>query len=372
MVTKAKATDDEAHMGQALALANRGHGQTSPNPLVGALVVTERGVVVGSGYHERAGTAHAEVKALEAAEAGSEHGARGATLYCTLEPCSHVGRTGPCVHRIVDAGVRRVVVGSVDPNPQVNGRGIAYLREHGIQVDVGVRGAAAARLNEAFHTWITRGRPFVTMKIATSLDGCIAAEAGSRTRLTSDEADAAVDRLRAEVDAVAVGSTTVLVDDPHLTARSAERTRPLTRVVFDRRLRVSSGAALFDTLDVGPIVILTTEAMAAEQPEGVEHIRAAGGQVELLPSGAIRDAMTRLGELEVVSLLLEGGATVHRAAWEAAVVDRVQRYVAPVTVGSRGIPWLGDDVVTLVHLRDARVRGYGPDVCLEGYVQRTD
>ena len=370
MVATAKSTPDEAFMDQALTLADRGRGNTSPNPMVGAVVVAGEDAVVGSGYHERAGMAHAEVKALDEAEE-ADQGARDATLYCTLEPCSHVGRTGPCVQRIVEAGVRRVVVGMVDPNPQVSGRGIAYLRDHGVQVDVGVRRAAVSRQNEAFIVWVTRGRPFVTMKIATSLDGCIAEAAGVRTRLTSEEANAAVDQLRAEVDAVAVGSTTVLVDDPHLTVRSARRMRPLTRVVFDRRLRVSPSAALFATLEVGPVVIVTTEASAVERSEAVAQLRGIGARVEPLRSGSIRDAMTRLGALEITSLLLEGGATIHRAAWEADVVDRVQRYVAPITLGTDGVAWLGDDI-SMAKLYDSRVHSYGLDVLFEGYVQRTD
>ena len=370
MVITAKSSPDEFYMDQALGLAERGRGLTSPNPMVGAVVVADRGAVVGIGYHERAGTAHAEVKALDAAQA-SPHGARDTTLYCTLEPCSHIGRTGPCAHRIVEAGVKRVVVGMVDPDPRVSGQGIAYLRDHGVQVDVGVRRVAAARLNEAFLAWITRGRPFVTMKIATSLDGCISAATRIRTRLTSDEADAAVDRLRAEVDAVAVGSSTVLVDDPHLTPRTASRTRPLTRVVLDRQLRVSSAAALFDTLETGPIVIMTTEAAAAEKSDAVARLVSAGAQVERMRSGAIRDAMMHLGKLEITSLLLEGGVTVHRAAWEAGVVDRVQRYVAPVTLGADGLPWLREEI-SMARLRDSRVHGYGQDVLFEGYVQRVD
>ena len=371
MVATAKSTPDEAFMDQALTLADRGRGRTSPNPMVGAVVVTGEGAVVGTGYHERAGMAHAEVRALDEAEAQADQGARDATLYCTLEPCSHVGRTGPCVHRIVEVGVRRVVVGMVDPNPQVSGRGIAYLRDHGVQVDVGVRWVAVSRQNEAFLAWVTRGRPFVTMKIATSLDGYIAEAAGVRTRLTSAEADAAVDSLRAEVDAVAVGSTTVLVDDPQLTVRSARRMRPLTRVVFDRRLRVSPSAALFGTLEVGPVVIVTTEASAVERSEVVAQLRGIGAQVEPLRSGSIRNAMTRLGTLEITSLLLEGGATIHRAAWEADVVDRVQRYVVPITLGTDGVAWLGDDI-SMVKLYDSRVHSYGPDVLFEGYVQRAD
>ena len=364
-------TTDERFMDQALALAELGRGQTSPNPMVGAVVVSNGGVILGSGYHERAGMPHAEVRALNAAEAQIQNGAFAATLYCTLEPCFHFGRTKPCVHRIVEAGLRRVVVGLVDPNPMVNGKGIKYLREHGVEVDVGVRRVAAARLNEAFLTWIKRGRPFVTMKIATSLDGRIAGAVGVRTQLTSTEANKAVDELRTEVDAVAVGSTTVLVDDPSLTTRSMRRTRPLTRIVFDRRLRVSPAATLFATKQVGLVVIMTTQAMVAEKREAAERLREAGAQVEGLTLGTINEAMTRLGDLGVVSVLLEGGVTIHRAAWNEKVVDRVQQYVAPVTLGPVGVSWLGEEI-SMVQLHDYRVCNYGPDMFSEGYVQRVD
>ena len=367
MVTATRDMNDDAYMDQALTLAERGRGQTSPNPLVGALLVSEAGVVVGTGFHERAGMAHAEVRAL--GEAGVR--AHDATLYCTLEPCSHVGRTGPCVLRIVEAGVRRVVIGIVDPNPRVSGTGIAYLREHGLQVDVGVRGVAAARLNEEFLTWVSRDRPFVTMKIATSLDGGVAAESGVRTPLTSEEANAAVHQLRSEVDAVAVGSNTILVDDPLLTARKATRTRPLMRVVFDRRMRTPPTAALLSTLEAGPVVVITTERAIAEKPKVAARLRAAGARLEPLEVGDIAEAMRRLAKLEITSLLLEGGTMVHRAAWSAGVVDRVQRYVAPVTLGPTRVSWLDDDM-SMSGLRDVRVKAFGPDVLIEGYVQRVD
>jgi len=370
MIDRGKSTFDEVCMNQAISLAIRGRGQTSPNPMVGAVVVSKEGRVVGTGYHERAGAAHAEIKALDAAKA-SQDDLRDATLYCTLEPCSHFGRTGPCVNLIVDAGIGRVVIGMLDPNPKVNGKGIAYLRDHGVKVDVGICLEAATRLNEVFLSWITRGRPFVTMKIATSLDGRIASAPGVRTRLTSDEANTAVDLLRAEVDAIAVGSTTVLVDNPLLTLRSLSRSRPLTRVVFDRRLRVSPDAAIFGTLKVGPIVIVTTENAAAEKREVVSRLLAAGAKLESLNSGSIREAMVRLGELEITSLLLEGGVTVHRAAWQADVVDRVQRYVSPVNLGNAGVPWISDEVL-MARLCDHHVHSYGRDVLFEGYVQRVD
>src|SRR3954452_12807866 len=232
------AAADLRWMHRALEHARRGLGRTTPNPVVGACVVSRESVVVGQGAHERAGEPHAEVHALD--EAGDA--ARGATLYCTLEPCVHLGRTGPCTDRIVAAGIRRVVAAMQDPFPQVRGRGFAALRAHGIDVDVGLCADEAARLNQPFLTTVREGRPFVIAKAATSLDGHIAAAPGCRTPLTSMAALRHAQYQRAAVDAIAVGSETVLVDDPLLTAREVFRERPLVRVVFDRRLRISPEA----------------------------------------------------------------------------------------------------------------------------------
>ena len=220
-------------MERALLLAGRARGQTTPNPLVGAVVVTPDGVVAGTGYHARAGEPHAEVHALR--EAGGA--ARGATLYCTLEPCSHTGRTPPCVDRILESGVARVVAAVGDPNPRVSGRGFLRLREAGVRVEVGEGEAAARRLNRPFFSAMRRGRPYVIVKAVTSLDGRVAAGPGAPTRLSSPATDRRTHALRAEVDAIAIGSGTVLVDDPLLTARGVYRSRPLARVIFDRRLR---------------------------------------------------------------------------------------------------------------------------------------
>ena len=359
--------EDELHMDQALALAELGRGQTSPNPMVGAVVVSEEGAVVGTGYHRRAGAAHAEVVALEVAASR----ARGGTLYCTLEPCSHYGRTGPCTARIVEAGIQRVVVGAVDPNPRMMGSGIDYLRERGVRVDVGVRGRTAERLNEAFRIWITQGRPFVTMKAATSRDGKISARAGQRTPLTSDRANQAIHQMRAEVDAIGVGSTTLLVDDPVLTARGAQRRRPLARVVFDRRLRTPVTAKVVGSLCDGPVIIMTTEGAVSGRPDLADQLREAGVRLETMPDddAGIEAALRRLGSLEVTSLVLEGGVTIHRAAWEADVVDRVQQFVAPIEIGPDGVSWLE---LAWTELGDRVVRQYGPDTLTEGYVQRAN
>ncbi len=358
---------DDTHMGEALRLAARGRGRTSPNPMVGAVIVDDRGVVVGSGYHERAGGDHAEIRAL--AEAGAA--ARGATMYCTLEPCCHRGRTGPCVERLVEAAVARVVVALPDPNPVVNGKGIEFLRRRGIAVDVGLRAREAARLNEAFVTWVSERRPFVTLKVAVSLDGCIAARPGARTALTSPATGQVVHALRAEVDAIGVGSTTVLVDDPLLTAREKPRALPLTRVVFDRRLRTPPTARLFGTLEAGPVVVLTVESASAPHRERQARLADAGAEIERLDAGRfLPDALERLAARGVTSLVLEGGRLVHEAAWEAGLVDRVQVFVAPVELGPAGVAWM-DRGAVFGRIDSLSVRACGPDLLMEADVHRT-
>src|SRR5688500_2697577 len=245
---------DLEYMNRALDLAERGRGTTSPNPMVGSVIVREDGTIVGQGYHERAGEPHAEVHALD--EAGDL--ARGASLYCSLEPCSHVGRTGPCVERVAAAGIARVVAATGDPDPRVSGRGFDFLRHKGIEVVVGTGRDRALRLNRPYFTFKTKHRPFVIMKAATSLDNRIAAKAGERTAISSDDSLRHSHAVRAEIDAIAVGSGTILADDPLLTAREIHRRRPLVRVLFDRRLRTPPSARVFSTLDAGPVIIMTT------------------------------------------------------------------------------------------------------------------
>jgi diaminohydroxyphosphoribosylaminopyrimidine deaminase/5-amino-6-(5-phosphoribosylamino)uracil reductase len=354
---------DRDYMDRALQLAERGRGRTSPNPLVGAVVVSRDGVVVGQGFHRRVGEAHAETIALD--EAG-EH-AQGATLYCTLEPCCHRGRTGPCVERIVSAGISRVVAAVRDPNPLVSGKGFDYLRAHGIAVDVGVAAQEASRLNQPFFTVMRERRPFVVLKAAMSADGYISEAPGKRTMLTSAEADRHAHLFRAEVDAIAVGSETLLVDDPLLTARGAYRERPLTRVIFDRRLRTPAHAAVLSTLAAGPVMIMTSPA-AAGSTELVQPLKARGAAIEAVEGPALRDTFERLADLGIESLLLEGGSEVHAAAWDEDLVDLVSIYVCPRVIGKGGVPFLGGrafDASALVERREERL---GPDTLIEGYV----
>jgi diaminohydroxyphosphoribosylaminopyrimidine deaminase/5-amino-6-(5-phosphoribosylamino)uracil reductase len=352
-------------MDRALQLAERGRGRTSPNPLVGAVVVSSDGVVVGQGYHRRVGEAHAEIVAL--GEAGAR--ARDATLYCTLEPCSHHGRTGACAEAIIAAGVSRVVAAVVDPNPLVNGRGVERLRAHGIQVDIGIRANEARRLNEPFFTFMREHRPFVVLKAAMSADGCITEAPGKRTMLTSAEADRHAHLFRAEVDAIAVGSETILVDDPLLTARGAYRERPLIRVIFDRRLRTPAHAAVLSTLAAGPVIIMVS-AESARREDLRRPLEAAGAEIEVTEGPTFRAALERLAARGVESLLLEGGAEVHAAAWDEDLVDLVSIYVCPKTIGPGGVPFLGGRPFDTAQLLERREEQLGPDTLIEGYVHR--
>jgi diaminohydroxyphosphoribosylaminopyrimidine deaminase/5-amino-6-(5-phosphoribosylamino)uracil reductase len=367
-------------MARALALAERGRGTTSPNPMVGAVIVDDEGVVVGRGSHAMAGGPHAEIAAF--ADAGDR--SRGATLYCTLEPCSHVGRTGPCAPRVVEAGIRRAVIAMEDPNPLVSGRGLALLREHGIEVKVGVLEDEARRLNAPFISRMVRRRPWVTLKVAVSDDGKIAGAGGAPIRLTGLVADRRVHRDRAAVDALAVGSGTILADDPLLTARIVYRSRPLVRVVFDRRLRTPAGARLFSTTASGPVIIVTDRASPAERETtlaaaGADIARIdAGGADAAAGSRLLLAALERIAARGVGSMIVEGGVDLHRAFWDAKLVDSVQIYRSPQRLGANGASWFApvESVVERldrpVEQRLPRPGASGHDRLIEGDVHWTD
>jgi len=353
---------DADYMARALFHAARGRGRTSPNPVVGAVIVSPDGVVLGEGFHARAGAPHAEVNALKMAGAR----ARGATLYCSLEPCCHTGRTGPCVARIAEAGISRVVAAVQDPNPLVCGRGFEFLASRGITVDVGTGRAAAVLLNQPFFTLMHEGRPFVTLKAALSADGCIAEAPGRRTALTSDVANRHAQRIRAEIDAIAVGVGTILADDPWLTARGAYRELPLVRVIFDRHLRTPPDARVLSTLDAGPVMIIA-EAEAARRPDVRGPLEARGAEI-IVTDGTIRSGLQMLGARGITSLLLEGGAALHEAAWAEQVVDYVRLYVTPRSLGPGGLKFLNGRRFSTLDLIEQRVEPLGPDVLMEGYV----
>jgi diaminohydroxyphosphoribosylaminopyrimidine deaminase / 5-amino-6-(5-phosphoribosylamino)uracil reductase len=357
---------DRRFMRRALAHAGRGEGATTPNPMVGAVVVTAEGVVVGQGRHERAGEPHAEVHALD--EAGAL--ARGATLYVTLEPCCHTGRTGPCTARIIDAGIARVVAAVTDPNPAVCGAGFAALRRHGIVVDVGECAGDAERLNRGFFVVHQQGRPMVVLKAAVSLDGRIARRRGERTTLSSAAAERRTHVLRASLDALAVGAETLLVDDPWLTVRECYRGRPLLRAVFDRRLRTRPEARLFSTISSGPVIILTSYESVTAHPGRVRALEAAGAIVEP-GDGGLMSALGALRAREVSSVLVEGGARLHAALWQAGVVDRVHLITASVMLGPEGVPLFDGTAGWQARVTPVAASLVGTDVWVEADVHWT-
>jgi diaminohydroxyphosphoribosylaminopyrimidine deaminase/5-amino-6-(5-phosphoribosylamino)uracil reductase len=360
-------SDDAAWMRRALKLAARGRLRTSPNPVVGAVLV-KRGRVVGEGYHRQVGGPHAEVWALR--EAGKA--AKGATLYVSLEPCCHQGRTPPCTEAIIEAGVARVVAACLDPNPRVNGAGIELLRAAGIAVEAGVMEAEARRLNEGYCKHITTGLPFVALKAAMSLDGKIATARGESKWITGERARAAAHRLRAQHDAVMVGVGTVLADDPQLTVRAARGRTPL-RVVVDSRARTPPRARLLTADERPPVVAVTRAAPEAR----VRRLGRAGALVWKVGARAgkvdLKRLMSRLGAEGVLSVLVEGGGTLAAAVLAAGLVDRVYFFVAPRLIGGASAltPVEGAGVSRLAQawrIGSLQVRRVGEDLLVSGDV----
>jgi diaminohydroxyphosphoribosylaminopyrimidine deaminase/5-amino-6-(5-phosphoribosylamino)uracil reductase len=320
---------DERFMRRALTLARRGIGKTSPNPAVGALLV-RKGHIVAEGWHRRAGGPHAEVFALRGVNA------RGATLYVTLEPCSTWGRTPPCAHAIIAAGVKRVVVAARDPNPKHNGRGLRMLRRAEIRVQAGLLADEATRMNEAFNKWITTGMPVVIAKAGMSLDGKIATRTGDAKWITGEAARREGHRLRALVDAILVGTNTAVRDDPGLTVRHGVRGQQPWRVVIDTRGRVSRKAKIFTDGQRGRTLVLTTNLAPVAWRR---YLSGKGVEAIVLPhkSGRVdlRAALKALGKRDITSVLVEGGGELLGSFFDAGLVDRVTLFYAPIVIGGR-------------------------------------
>lgn len=364
---------NSTYLREALELARQGKGQTSPNPAVGAVLVRE-GEVVGRGFHTYEGVSHAEIRALE--EAGAR--ARGSTLYITLEPCSHQGRTGPCADALIAAGVSRVVAAMEDPNPRVAGEGFRKLRAAGIEVEAASEFAReATKLNEDFVHFMRTGRPLVTLKTALTLDGKIAAPDDNRGWITSDRARADVQLLRHQSDAILTGVGTVLADDCLLTDRTGlPRSRPLLRVVADSRLRIPADSKMV-TSAKDDLVIVTTSAAAEERRRALESRGAKvlrfdgpGGRTDL------RRLVEWLGEEKRLSLLIEAGSMLNWAALDSGIVDKVFFYYAPKILGGlESLPMAGGtgrrrrmDAI-LLHAIQVHVMA-GDEFAVEGYVQK--
>lgn len=363
---------DERYMRRALELARLARGRTSPNPMVGAVVV-KNGEIVGEGWHQKAGTPHAEIHALRAAA----ENARDAELFVTLEPCCHSGRTGPCTEAVVAAGIRRVIVAMTDPNPKVAGQGITCLREHGIEVSTGVLAPEAADLNAAFIKWISCGLPFVVLKSGMSLDGKIATATGESKWITGPESRLAVHRLRDSVDVIMTGIGTVLADDPELTTRLPEGGRSPVRVILDRMARLPLEAKILAD-GVSPVIIVVSTDAPADRVASLERNGAEVLRMQTDVSGVdLHTTLRALGERCYSSVLVEAGGTLNGALLKQNLVDRMVLFMAPRIIGGSSAPgpFGGEGIKLLsdaVELEDIEISRTGQDIMVSGYVKRRE
>ena len=364
-------------MEHALALARKGTGLASPNPMVGCILV-RGGEIVGEGFHQYEWRDHAEIVALKSA--GEK--ARGSTMYVTLEPCNHTGRTGPCTEAIIAAGVQRVVATMEDPNPVNSGRGFDRLRAAGIEVEPGVCEEEARRLNEAFACWIRAGKPFVTLKSALTLDGQLALppeqskSPGRNSKqkrsnwISSEESRAEVHRMRHAADALLTGIGTIKIDDPLLTDRSGlPRRKPLLRVVLDGGLNLSPHSRLMHTAD-DDLLIFTqkhpnSRRLRALEKAGVEVV-GVDSRVGMLN---LESVLAELGRRELLSVLLEAGPTLNGAALTSGIVNKLFLFYAPKISGETRVPFAIAPKLNLPPLQQLRTQSFGPDIAIEAYVQ---
>lgn len=349
----------------ALELAEKAAGRTSPNPMVGAALV--RGArIVATGYHQKAGSDHAEVAALR--RAGAK--ARGATLYLNLEPCSHYGRTPPCIDALIAAGVKRVVAGMADPNPLVSGRGFRRLRQAGIQVRSRVLEAECRALNEAFIKYITRRLPFVILKLAAALDGKIATATGDSRWVTGKAARRRVHELRNRVDAILVGAGTIIADDPQLTCRIPGGRNPV-RIILDGRLRIPLKARVLK--ERGKTIVVTGRLASEKKIRDIEKL---GAEVWRLSSARDGDflpaVLKRMAEKQIVSVMIEGGALTAGRALAGRVVDKIVFFYAPKIIGGDGLPMISamglENVRQSLGIKDIDIEKIGEDILVTGYL----
>ncbi len=358
---------DEDYMRMALRLARRGQGMTSPNPMVGAVIV-KGNRIIGRGYHRRFGEKHAEINAIESARGD----VTGSTLYVNLEPCCHQGKTPPCVDAVIEHNISRVVIGMLDPNPQVNGKSVEILQQHGIETTVGVLEEASRLLNEAHTKYSTTGLPLVTVKLAQTVDGRIATTTGNSQWISSAESLRLAHQLRAASDAVMVGSGTILADDPRLTVRLVRGRNP-TRIVLDSRLRTPLTAKVLTEQDIAPTIIATTTRASEKK---VARLRDMGIEISVIKEnrrGEI-DAvqlLRTLGQRGIASVLVEGGSRVVTSLLRLKLVDRLVIIIAPSILG-RGIEAVGEldirNINQAIKLSFTRTYRMGPDLIIEARI----
>lgn len=356
-------------MMKVLHLAERGRGRTSPNPMVGAILIRD-GLRVGEGYHQRAGAPHAEILAIQ--KAGEW--ARGSTLYINLEPCIHYGRTPPCVPAIIESGIRRVVIGMEDPNPLVQGGGIKALKEAGLQVEVGILEEECRRLNESFSKYILKREPFVMLKIAATLDGRIATRTGASQWISHEESRRFVHRLRDQVDGVLVGIGTILKDDPLLTTRLPGGRDPF-RIILDSELRIPENARVFGS-DPGKVVLVTTPGAPKEK---LERLAEKVGRILLCDSREgkvdLKELLPKLGEMEMMSLLVEGGSRVYGDFFDKRLIDKVFLFLSPKWLGDPLAPGIfggrgEEELEKALSLKEVTLRRIGEDLLVVGYPEK--
>jgi len=358
-------TSDEEYMQEALELAKKGLGSTSPNPAVGCLIVKNK-QIVGRGFHEKAGEPHAEVNALE--DAGED--AIGAVMYVTLEPCCHKGRTGPCTDAIINSGVARVVVATQDPNKKVCGRGLAELHRAGVRVQTGILEKESTMMNEAYEKFVTSKEPFVIVKAALSADGKLSANDGSSKWITGEEARKAVHELRGQVDAVMVGIETVLKDNPHLTCR-VEGKNP-KRVIVDSKLRSPYDSNVLD--NSAETIIATTINAPVNR---IEAMKTRGLRVIVIDGKGekvdLRRLLKELASEDISSIMIEGGGELIGSALDAKLVDKVMLFIAPKLLGGTGTTITGqgiDNIKNSIYLEKTEMKKVGEDFLLTGYPKK--
>lgn len=361
---------DEMYMERTLALAAKGRGTTTPNPMVGAVIVKD-GRIIGEGYHIRAGEGHAEVNAFK----NATEDVTGATMYVTLEPCSHYGKTPPCADKIVEKKIGRVVVGALDPNPLVAGRGIGKIRNAGIPVITGILAEKSAALNEVFMKYIVTKRPFVVLKAAMSLDGKIATAEGESQWISSEASREEVHRLRHELTGIMAGIGTVLADDPMLNCRIPGGKQPI-RIIVDSHLQIPENSKLVSSAKEYPLIVATVENSDAVKKERLEACGAQIVEVPADPDGHVdlNILMERLGEMKIDSILLEGGGRLAEGALQAGIVDKVQFYIAPMLIGGENAktPVEGRGISALSkawHISDWKAETIGNDIKITGYIK---
>lgn len=365
---------DERFMERAIELARKGEGYTSPNPLVGAVIVKENRII-GEGYHEYFGGSHAEVNALK----NAMESVNGATMYVTLEPCSHYGKTPPCANEIVKKGISRVIIGMKDPNPLVAGKGMNILEENGIEVELGVLEKEVKKLNEIFIKYITTKKPFCILKTAMTLDGKIATYTGDSRWITNEYSRQHVHELRHRVSSIMVGIGTVLADDPMLTTRLLERKgRDPIRIIIDTKGRIPLEAKALNLKSKAKTIIAVTEKVKKSK---LIALKEKGAEVIITPlkneKVDLKFLMEKIAAMGIDSILIEGGAGLNFSVLNEDIIDKVITFVAPKIIGGENAktPVGGDGLALMqdaISLKDIRVKRFYDDIMIEGYIRREE